>query len=318
MTASRFDFGIFDCDGVLVDSEPIISQAHADALTQCGYAVAAQDINDRFCGMTDPEILDVIEREWGRALPASYAERVALIIEENFLQSLTAIEGVAEALVWLPLPACVASSSTLQQIRRKLELTALLSRFGENLFSATMVTRGKPAPDLFLHAAQRLATPPDRCLVIEDSPAGIDAALAADMTAIGFSGGSHCGPEHGARLWARGAVLVIADMHELAPAIAQTRVRHAEGPPSTAFSKLRDGDEASVADSLCSRSAPGPLSGVARRREFGRHAEENLGIASAPPCPFLFALKAPVSLPTMPASAPAARRRPRQWPRRSM
>jgi beta-phosphoglucomutase-like phosphatase (HAD superfamily) len=81
--------------------------------------VAAQDINDRFCGMTDPEILDVIEREWGSALPASYAERVALIIEENFLQSLTAIEGVAEALVWLPLPACVASSSTLQEIRRK-------------------------------------------------------------------------------------------------------------------------------------------------------------------------------------------------------
>ena len=272
---------------MLVDSEPIISQAHADALTQCGYAVAAQDINDRFCGMTDPEILDVIEREWGRALPASYAERVALIIEENFLQSLTAIEGVAEALDWLPLPACVASSSTLQEIRRKLELTALLSRFGENLFSATMVTRGKPAPDLFLHAAQRLATPPDRCLVIEDSPAGIDAALAADMTAIGFSGGSHCGPEHGARLWARGAVLVIADMHELAPAIAQTRVRHAEGPPSTAFSKLRDGDEASVADSLCSRSAPRAPQrcGSPTRIRATRQGEPRHSLRSAMPFP---------------------------------
>jgi beta-phosphoglucomutase-like phosphatase (HAD superfamily) len=84
-----------------------------------------------------------------------------------------------------------------------------------------MVARGKPAPDLFLYAAQRLATEPERCLVIEDSPAGIDAAIAAGMTAIGFCGGSHCRPEHGARLQARGAALVIADMRELLPAMAK-------------------------------------------------------------------------------------------------
>jgi beta-phosphoglucomutase-like phosphatase (HAD superfamily) len=100
-------------------------------------------------------------------------------------------------------------------------LTGLLARFGENLFSATMVERGKPAPDLFLYAAQRLGAEPDRCLVIEDSPAGIEAAVAAGMTAIGFSGGSHCGPEHGARLQACGATLVIADMRELTTAMAK-------------------------------------------------------------------------------------------------
>jgi HAD superfamily hydrolase (TIGR01509 family) len=143
------------------------------------------------------------------------------MIEGGFRQSLAAIKGVAEVLDRLQLPVCVASSSTLEQIQRKLELTGLLGRFGEHLFSATMVARGKPAPDLFLYAAQRFATAPDRCLVIEDSPAGIDAALAAGMTAVGFCGGSHCGPEHGAGLKSRGAMLVVADMRELAGAIAK-------------------------------------------------------------------------------------------------
>jgi HAD superfamily hydrolase (TIGR01509 family) len=220
MIAGRFELVIFDCDGVLVDSEPIINQAHAHVLTACGYPITEQDLVERFCGISDPEMLGVIEHEWGRVLPASYAERVGLIIEAGF-QSLAAIEGVAEVLDWLPLPVCVASSSSPEQIRHKLELTDLLRCFGENLFSATMVARGKPAPDLFLYAARRLTTAPDRCLVVEDSPAGISAAVAAGMTAIGFSGGSHCGPEHGSRLEARGAALVIADMCELATAIAK-------------------------------------------------------------------------------------------------
>jgi HAD superfamily hydrolase (TIGR01509 family) len=143
------------------------------------------------------------------------------MIEAGFRQSLVAIEGVAEVLDRLRLPVCVASSSAPEQIRRKLEITALLGRFGDRLFSATMVARGKPAPDLLLYAAERLATAPDRCLVIEDSPTGIDAARAAGMTAIGFCGGSHCGPEHRARLQEHGAALVVDDMHELVTAIAK-------------------------------------------------------------------------------------------------
>ena len=221
MIASHFELVIFDCDGVLVDSEPIINRAHAQVLAACGYQIAEEDLVERFCGMSDAEMLGIIEREWGRALPPSYAEHVETIIEDGFGQSLMAIAGVAEALDALTVPVCVASSSVPEQIRRKLELTGLLARFGENLFSATMVTRGKPAPDLFLYAAQRLAAEPDRCLVIEDSPAGINAAVAAEMTAIGFCGGSHCRPEHGARLQARGAALVIANMRELLPALAR-------------------------------------------------------------------------------------------------
>jgi HAD superfamily hydrolase (TIGR01509 family) len=221
MIAGCFKLVIFDCDGVLVDSEPIINRAHAQVLTACGYPITEEVLVERFCGMSDPEMLEIIEREWGCALPASYAERVGFMIQAGFRQSLAPIDGVAEALDSLALPICVASSSSLAQIRQKLKITGLLGRFGEHLFSATMVARGKPAPDLFLYAARNLMTAPDRCLVIEDSPAGIDAALAAGMTAIGFAGGSHCGPEHGARLQKHGAALVIHDMLELATAMAK-------------------------------------------------------------------------------------------------
>ena len=221
MIAGCFKLVIFDCDGVLVDSEPIINRAHAQVLTACGYPITEEVLVERFCGMSDPEMLEIIEREWGCALPASYAERVGLMIQAGFRQSLAPIDGVAEALDSLALPICVASSSSLAQIRQKLKITGILGRFGEHLFSATMVARGKPAPDLFLYAARNLTTAPDRCLVIEDSPAGIDAALAAGMTAIGFAGGSHCGPEHGARLQKHGAALVIHDMLELATAMAK-------------------------------------------------------------------------------------------------
>ena len=212
---------IFDCDGVLVDSEPIINRAHAQVLTACGYSITEEALIERFCGMSDAEMLDIIEREWGRALPTSYAARVGEMIESGFRQSLAPIDGVIELLDGLRLPRCVASSSVREQIRRKLELTGLLTCFGDNLFSATMVARGKPAPDLFLYVAERLRAAPTRCLVIEDSPAGIDAAIAAGMTAIGFSGGSHCGPAHAARLQAHGAKLVIANMRELAAVMAR-------------------------------------------------------------------------------------------------
>jgi len=216
-----FELIIFDCDGVLVDSEPIINRAHARVLTACGYSITEEALIERFCGMSDAEMLDIIEREWGRALPGFYAARVGEMIESGFRQSLAPIDSVAEFLDGLRLPRCVASSSVPQQIRYKLELTGLLTYFGDNLFSATMVARGKPAPDLFLYAAEQLRAAPTRCLVIEDSAAGIDAAVAAGMTAIGFSGGSHCGPAHAARLQTHGAKLVTANMRQLAAALAR-------------------------------------------------------------------------------------------------
>ena len=214
------DLVIFDCDGVLVDSEPIINRAHAEVLTACGYPITEEDLVERFCGMADPEMLAIIERERGSPLPPSYAARVGAIIEHGFVHSLVAIAGVAEVLDALPAPVCVASSSSLDQICRKLELTGLLARFGENLFSATMVARGKPAPDLFLHAAAEMRAPPAHCIVIEDSEAGVTAAVAAGMMAVGFYGGSHCRPGHDEALRRRGAALVIAEMRELPATIA--------------------------------------------------------------------------------------------------
>jgi beta-phosphoglucomutase-like phosphatase (HAD superfamily) len=156
MTARRFELVIFDCDGVLVDSEPIIDRAHADVLTACGYPITERDPVGRFCGMSDAELLAIIEDEWGAALPPSYGEPVGTMIENGFRQSLVAIDGVTEILDLLRLPVCVASSSTVEQIPRKLELAGLRHHFGENLFSATMVERSKPAPNLFLYAAQQL------------------------------------------------------------------------------------------------------------------------------------------------------------------
>ncbi len=221
MTRCRFDLVIFDCDGVLVDSEPIINRAHAELLNACGYAATEAILVERFCGMADVEMLAIIERELGRLLPSSYAEAVGLLIDEGFRRSLAPIRGIVEALAALSLPVCVASSSMPQQIRRKLELTGLAARFGENLFSATMVERGKPAPDLFLYAAAQMDAAPGRCVVVEDSAAGIEAARAAGTAAIGFCGGSHCGLGHVERLRARGALVVITDMRrDLASALS--------------------------------------------------------------------------------------------------
>ena len=142
------------------------------------------------------------------------------MIEEGFGPSLLAIEGVAEAFDLLRLPVCVASSSVPEQIRRKLELTGLVARFGNILFSATMVARGKPAPDC--SSMPRTSSQPPRTGVWSSRIAlGIEAAIAARMTAIGFCGGSHCRPEHGDRLLARGAALIIASMRELSSAMAK-------------------------------------------------------------------------------------------------
>lgn len=221
MIEGGFELVIFDCDGVLLDSEPIINRAHMEVLTACGYATTEAILLERFCGMADADVLAIIEGELGRPLPSAYGERVGIIIEEGFRHSLAPIEGVVEAIAALPLGFCVASSSTPKQLSRKLELTGLAAPFGENLFSATMVQRGKPAPDLFLYAAARMGAAPQRCLVLEDSPAGIAAARAAGMVAIGFCGGGHCRPGHKDRLMAGGAALVIADVRELANAVSR-------------------------------------------------------------------------------------------------
>ncbi|HJU16718.1 MAG TPA: HAD family hydrolase, partial [Stellaceae bacterium] len=217
-----WDLIIFDCDGVLVDSEPLVNRAHAETLAACGYQIAVDALLERFCGISDADMLATIAREWGRPLPAAYAADVAARIARDYRVALKPIPGVAEALARLAFPVCVASSSVPAQLRLGLEVAGLIGHFDSHLFSAAMVARGKPAPDLFLYAAERMGAAPHRCLVVEDSPAGIAAARAAGMTAFGFCGGSHCRPGHGERLLAGGAARVIADMRDLPAAVAET------------------------------------------------------------------------------------------------
>ena len=212
----RFELVIFDLDGVLVDSEPISSRVTAAALTEAGIEISAADVCDRFLGVSTASMLRTIEAEHGRRLPESFQETLRARVLRTFEHELEAVPGVPALLDGLAVNRCVASSSHPERIRRSLELVGLLDRLAPNLFSATMVDHGKPAPDLFLLAAARMAAEPTRCLVVEDSEVGIRAAKAAGMTAFGFTGASHVRAKaHAKRLQAAGADAVFADMPAL-------------------------------------------------------------------------------------------------------
>ncbi|WP_243372606.1 HAD family hydrolase [Microvirga solisilvae] len=210
---------IFDCDGVLVDSEVLACQVDADVLNDLGLPYTADDIARQFVGKSMKDMIARIEAEHGRALPDDFAERINSVLFARFETDLKPIAGVRDAILSLPHPRCVASSSVPERIALSLRVTGLADLF-ENVFSATQVARGKPAPDLFLLAAQEMGARPQDCLVIEDSPAGVQAAIAAGMRMIGFTGGGHCGPDHAEVLRQAGASIVIERMTDL-PAIVQ-------------------------------------------------------------------------------------------------
>ena len=216
----RFDLVIFDLDGVLVDSELISSRVTAAALAAAGIEISATDVCERFLGVSTAAMLRAIEAEHGRRLPAAFQETLRARVLKTFEQELEPVPGVVALLDGLAVNRCVASSSHPERIRRSLELAGLLERFAPHLFSATMVRAGKPAPDLFLLAAARMAAAPARCLVVEDSEVGIRAAKAAGMTAFGFSGASHVRPDaHAPRLKAAGADAIVTAMPALAELI---------------------------------------------------------------------------------------------------
>ena len=155
-----------------------------------------------------------IEAERDCKLPDDFSERLNSILFARFETDLKPIEGVREAILSLPYPRCVASSSVPERIALSLRVTGLSDLF-DDIFSSTQVPRGKPAPDLFLHAASSMNARPEDCVVIEDSVAGVQAALAAGMRVIGFAGGGHCGPDHAEKLRQAGAPVVIERMADL-------------------------------------------------------------------------------------------------------
>ncbi len=219
-TSSIYDLIIFDCDGVLVDSEALACVVHADVLTQHGYAISAEQVHDRFLGRSAREARLEVETELGRAFPDAYTAQLKATIDRVFGEQLKPVPHIADTLGRLSQRICVASSGTPTRIRSSLGTTGLLDRFDPHLFSAMQVERGKPAPDLFLFAAAKMNTPPARCVVVEDSVPGVTAARAAKMTVIGFTGGSHCRPGDADRLRTAGAAIVIDDMRTLPALIA--------------------------------------------------------------------------------------------------
>lgn len=180
---------IFDCDGVLVDSEKIAVKIDAVLLADLGWPMGEDEIVERFVGRSYADMAAAIEEHLGRPLPADWNEPYRALYREAFDRELQPLEGVVEALDALTLPTCVASSTSHSGLRHTLGLTGLYERFAGRIFSAADVARGKPAPDLFLHAARTLGVAPDRCVVVEDSRYGVAAARAAGMRALGFAGG---------------------------------------------------------------------------------------------------------------------------------
>jgi HAD superfamily hydrolase (TIGR01509 family) len=215
------DLIIFDCDGVLVDSEVISCRAHAATLTRHGYPITADQVLDRFLGMSDLEARMIVEAEIGRKLPDDFTSQVKQATLQRYADDLQPVPYVAEAVAAIRLPKCVASSGTPEKIRHGLTCAGLYDILAPHIFSAGQVKRGKPAPDLFLFAAEQMKVPPARCVVVEDSVPGVTGARAAGMTVLGFHGGSHCRPGYAETLRAAGAAATFGDMRELAELVEQ-------------------------------------------------------------------------------------------------
>jgi HAD superfamily hydrolase (TIGR01509 family) len=207
---------IFDCDGVLIDSEVISTRSTVKALGALGYEISEADAFQQFVGKSYSSMRRMIEADWGRAPPDSFSVDLERLTLKTMADDLQPVPGVATALARIDLPRCVASSSSMAWIRQGLASTSLLAFFDPHLFSANMVENGKPAPDVFLHAARQMGVPPERAVVVEDSIAGVTAGAAAGMTVIGFTGGSHIvDPDHGDKLRAVGAGHVVEVMDAL-------------------------------------------------------------------------------------------------------
>ena len=212
----RYDLIIFDCDGVLIDSELLSCNALVDLLRHHGIDVDLDLVFDRFLGRTPQAIADYCA-SLARPLPDHFKAKLSMAVRATFASSLKPVPGAAKVLKDLNARSCVASSSDLERMDYSLRLAGFSFLVHDRMFSAEMVRRGKPAPDLFLHAAAAMLAAPGRTLVVEDSVSGVRAGKAAGMTVWGFVGGSHYASRDGrALLLAAGADRVfdrMADFH---------------------------------------------------------------------------------------------------------
>jgi len=214
---------IFDCNGVLVDSEPIAAAVLAEAFGRIGVRVTSEAITRRFQGRRPADVFAAFESATAKKLPSDLPATVAAETLKRMRAELRPISHAGHALTWIRGPKAVASSSPPDRIRLSLEVTGLLHFFEQRLFSASQVRHGKPAPDLFLLAAARCQVEPANCIVVEDSAPGVTAAVAAGMTPIGFVGSSHTPGSLAANLIAAGARTVIGDLRRLKSTITDLR-----------------------------------------------------------------------------------------------
>jgi HAD superfamily hydrolase (TIGR01509 family) len=211
---------IFDCDGVLIDSEPIACAIMAQVMTECGFPLHETDIH-AFIGQSGKETYAQIEARFGKKLPEDIRERSRAVYRKRFeTDAMPAIRGVAELIDGLCVPACVASNSSHDYLDMVLNSARLFDKFSDRIFSSYDVPRPKPYPDLFEHAARTLCAAAEDCIVIEDSVHGVNAGVAAGMRVIGFCGGGHCRDGHADKLIAAGARAVCADMDDVAHQLA--------------------------------------------------------------------------------------------------
>ncbi len=206
---------IFDCDGVLVDSETLAVQAGRQCLAEIGIHFEHDDYIARFCGRPSADILADLERESHaqrqQPLPADFALHLDEVERRAARKDLKAIAGAADFASQLGVPKAVASSSLIDSLADKLRLTGLHHLFEPHIFSTELVANGKPAPDLFLYAAHQINSPPAACVVVEDSVNGVRAGINAGMTVWGFIGGGHATPRLGELLRGAGASRVFSD-----------------------------------------------------------------------------------------------------------
>jgi HAD superfamily hydrolase (TIGR01509 family) len=214
---------IFDCNGVLVDSEPIATAVLVEEFARVGVSMTREMVAHKFLWRRPADIYAAVEAATGRRLPVTFSLIVADKTRDRLAAELRPTPHITHALNWVRGPKAVASSSSFERMCASLETTDLLRYFEPRLFSASEVARGKPAPDLFEYTATKLEVDPADCIVIEDSPPGVAAAVAAGMKPIGFVGGSHASFHLASQLTAAGARTVIADMRALHSAVIELR-----------------------------------------------------------------------------------------------
>ncbi len=210
---------VFDCDGVLVNSEEIVQDIELELLAAHGLWYQRDEFSDRFLGVTNEHFIAALNSDsitqLGIPLPASFEASLASRARDEFQTRLRTFEGVERVIDAWPGHLAVASSSSVSGLKYKLRVTGLAARFAPHIYSAEHVGRGKPDPAIYLHAAQQLKVSPDHCIAIEDSINGVLSAKSAGMYTIGFTGGEHCRDGHDASLENAGADEVFSTMRDI-------------------------------------------------------------------------------------------------------